>query len=361
MADHQFFTLHLAMFTKVFTIILCILTGSIVVIVLYLLSGAPNTHKNGFKRLIRPNYVKSWHSLDVGLSTYRLAGYTKNQLFVSNLTDPLMIRSIDYDISNAHIESWSFGLKDLPKTSIVRIDSPWIDIFNSKQQKIVSYRLYHDSLIKINEDSYSVKPFDDGRRISGDELLTRTLNLTLHQYTLTGIKSLPPANFENATAIEKQIDGFLCTDGMMIYDPAISKIVYVYYYRNQFVILDSGLNLLHRVRTIDTVTQAQIKVYIFSSSAVTTFKGPSMPVNKRACVWKGRLYIVSGLLADNENRKSFSNNSITDVYDLNKEKYLFSFYIPQFGPFKINDFQVYDSLLIAVQGHFIVSYQIDQR
>jgi len=59
--------------------------------------------------------------------------------------------------------------------------------------------------------------------------------------------------------LQKQIDGFFDTDGMMHYDSKLQKLVYIYYYRNQFLVADKNGNLKYRGNTIDTTSKAQLK------------------------------------------------------------------------------------------------------
>jgi hypothetical protein len=341
--------------------LLCVISGTLIVIVLYWISGTPNTHKNGFNRHIENNFITTYHFLDIGVPHYRIAGASKKQIFLTNSNNPLEIKAVDYDLNNLHSTEWFFNLPFFPANRVFSIDSPRADIFDRHSGKIHSYRIELNQPTKISEDSIHGRQFDAGLRISESKIIVRTINLPMHQHTLTKIEMPGLTATENNSVIEKQVDGYLCTDGILLYDKTTARLIYIYLYRNQFLILDSNLHLIKRARTIDTVAHSEIKIHTFKSNAVVTFETPPLTVNKKACVWRGHLYIQSGLLADNENRKTFSNNSITDVYDLKNGRYEFSFYIPHFTKYKLDEFQVYDHLLIAIQGKFIVSYLIDPR
>ncbi len=224
---------------------------------------------------------------------------------------------------------------------------------------VTTSQLFQNMLLKISTDSIRGKQFDAGLHMRNHGFLVRTFNNEVQHYTLSKIGTPYRNIFENKDAIEKQLDGYLCCDGLLMYDSSISMLIYLYFYRNEFLILDSNLQLLRKVKTVDTVSRAHINVYHSKNGRATTFGAPPVVINKKACVWKGHLFIQSGLLSDNEDRKTFSNNSVTDEYDLKTGKYIFSFYIPHYGKYKVDDFQIYDSLLIAVEGSNIVSYRIN--
>jgi hypothetical protein len=346
---------------RIANIFLCLSTGSVIVVFLYVVSGTPNTHKNGFKREIHDHYLTAWHSYDIDLMTYRFTGFTNKYVYFADVHHPQVVRIIDYDLSKTGDQDWVFVNPQLPSSATVHYDSPWIDIFLRLQNKILSARKYQEDSLKWSTGSVPGRQFDAGIRISDHSILIRTIDKDLRQYTLTKLRLPDTVVFEEKKVIEKQLDGFLSTDGMMFYDTTLSKFVYLYFYRNQFLILDSNLQLLQKARTIDTVSQAQIRIHNFKDGTLSTFDAPPLIVNRKACVWKGLLFIHSGLLADNEDRKMFSNHSIIDIYDLRTGKYLYSFYIPRAGKYKVDDFQVFDSLIISIQGHYIVSNLVNRH
>src|SRR5690606_14583445 len=44
------------------------------------------------------------------------------------------------------------------------------------------------------------------------------------------------------TILEKQVDGRFCTDGILMYDKSTRQMVYLYYYRNEYIGLDTNLH-----------------------------------------------------------------------------------------------------------------------
>src|SRR5690606_11231000 len=50
--------------------------------------------------------------------------------------------------------------------------------------------------------------------------------------------------------LQKQIDGIFDTDGMLRYNSELNRLIYVYYYRNEFITADTNLKLDYHGRTI---------------------------------------------------------------------------------------------------------------
>jgi hypothetical protein len=129
------------------------------------------------------------------------------------------------------------------------------------------------------------------------------------------------------------------------YSSVSNSLVYLYYYRNEFICADTNLNLKYRGKTIDTNTVAKIKIAKLNSRNQLTLAEPPLLVNKSACVWKNYLFVQSHLIADNENKEIFRHASVMDVYSQNKVK----------------SFKVADNHLVAIFGRYYLSYQLSPK
>ncbi len=89
---------------KIILIGFCMVAGVLLVSILYWISGAPNTHKNGFNRRINPDYITSWHSLNIGLTNYVIVGSTRYQSYMQNIDDPLVLKTVDFDLTHLTTE-----------------------------------------------------------------------------------------------------------------------------------------------------------------------------------------------------------------------------------------------------------------
>src|SRR5690606_29221831 len=97
--------------------------------------------------------------------------------------------------------------------------------------------------------------------------------------------------------------------GVLHYDPGAARLVYVYYYRNQFLCLDTNLNVQYKGRTIDTVSHAHIKVASLASEGKQTLTSPGGVVNRLSCMDGKWVYVNSKLMANNERKSEFDKVS----------------------------------------------------
>jgi hypothetical protein len=157
--------------------------------------------------------------------------------------------------------------------------------------------------------------------------------------------------------LQKQIDGVFCTDGTLTYSPEVGRLIYTYYYRNQFIVYDTNLNLDYRGHTIDTFSRAQIKVGYISSEKSKKLLDKKV-VNVQSVASGNYLFVQSNLLAKNDASDWLLNNTIIDVYDLKKNMYKFSFTLANYAGAHVRDFIVFDGNLFALYDHYLVKYDL---
>ncbi len=139
----------------------------------------------------------------------------------------------------------------------------------------------------------------------------------------------------------------------------MNLLIYLYYYRNEFICLDTNLNLLYKGSTIDTISKAQIKIVEIRSEKISTFAERPLIVNRKSCISRGWLFVNSGLKANNEERQSFDQLAVIDLYSLIDGTYQFSFYMPDPITKKMRDFIVVEKTLIALYDNYIAAYDLN--
>jgi hypothetical protein len=170
--------------------------------------------------------------------------------------------------------------------------------------------------------------------------------------------SQPPALNLAPHALVKQVDGLFCVDGMLHYNRQLNTLVYVYYYRNQFISMDTMLNVLYRGKTIDTISHARIKVAQMEAGHAITLATPPLTVNTQSCVSGNYLFVNSNLKASNEPQEHFDMASAIDVYDLRNGDYRYSFYIAHVGGKKMRNFGVTGRTLVVLHDQYAYTYDI---
>ena len=346
----------------VFITIICLAFAGLIVSILFILSKKPSNQRNNFKRLLRHStLLDEGKVLDIGYNSYYIAGLSENQVYLGNHSAPnhLLITSyavsdtqhVALDIPTDHKLAW--------KTIKVAIDSPSIFILEG-----VTPVVYHATmpLLQYTHSILSNRAFSNAVPITSTSIITRTIDPELKQNVLK--KEWMDSRFRKDVThvLDKQVDGVFCTDGMLLYNRDHMQLIYVYYRRNQFIGLDTALNTLYNGNTIDTVSQAKIKISkILSENRAVLTSPHSSVVNKHSAVDKSWLFIHSGLIADNEQKEAFERNSVIDVYTLGDQHYQFSFYLPEYAEEKFYDFAVRDNRVVALYDQYLVVYKLNPK
>lgn len=154
-------------------------------------------------------------------------------------------------------------------------------------------------------------------------------------------------------------DGGLLNDGILNFDSTTHLLVYNHYYNNRILILDTALRLKWLAHTIDTFSQFQTSATNVKGSY--TFNKPKHTLIGHASTYRGRLFVLSLLIADNEEESSFKNQSPIDIYDIKKGTYITSMYIPHFRDKRPLSFKIIDSRLIATYPDQIILYELPDQ
>jgi hypothetical protein len=343
------------------------LFGIAIVAMLYALSDSITHKHNNFVRLFPPHPVTERAVLDVKYNSYYIAGMTKNHIYFGNITAPfhlLIMNTLSADTQHVHL-----SVSDIVKPKLgflkVKIDSPFFYIMDGTSPSlfrgIINNAKHAENHWVARRFMYDSIFFTDGVPIGRSSFVLRTTHfLNKNKEDALGKESAYPPHFKLApTLLEKQIDGIFCVDGMLHYNRELKTLVYVYYYRNQYIVIDTNMNLLYRSHTIDTISKAKIKVATVSSKNARTLAAPPLTVNKHSCVFENFLFIQSNLMAKNEEKKVFDMASVIDVYSLKDKSYQFSFYIFNYNRQKLRGFKIVGDKLVAQFGQYVITYDLN--
>jgi hypothetical protein len=306
------------------------------------------TPKNGFERMIRSNILIMSDSVPL-TGIHYFAGTSSNTIFLGIRGEPVVLRL-------NHARPSTSVRFDLPAGKYkIKIDSPHV-FFEQYGYDRIFYGLLSDHKIT---DTLSIHlPLIDVEPLSKTSLAA--LTLTDEEEFVLGKKAFQEVHLFPGL-LKKQIDGTFCTDGMLKYNKQHAKLVWVYYYRNQFLCLDTSMNLQYMSKTIDTVSRANITVATIHSERARTLSSPARVVNKRVHTSGDFILVHSTLIADHEDKIHFSGNMALDVYAIQNGDYLFSFYIPKNNHQDALDFLLEENLLFVLFKDCLKIYEINFR
>lgn len=167
--------------------------------------------------------------------------------------------------------------------------------------------------------------------------------------------------------LEGQGDEFFSNDGMLKYSSKHGRLIYSHFYRGEFICLDTNLNLLYTINTIDTVRNPVIQVATRERSdemrITKSHIQSKLPrvINNNLFLDNEYIYITSELKADNEKNARWRSNQVLDVYGILNGQYRYSFYVPKYKREKLRDFVIKDNLIVCIFGDHLISYKLNQK
>lgn len=333
--------------TNIFLTIGVLFFSCLLIFVLYSMSDKPNNDKNGFVRPIEKNKVSLLAEMELKYGGYHISGATKNLIYLGNNSPIPHVLVTDYTLTDTHNIQITAPYKFGWRVMHLAIDSPHISLIDGITPLILHSTFSFAQTIRHQLNNLN---FNSYVPISPSSFIFRIYDTVVKQNILIK-ENMDSFTLKRARkTLEKQIDGIFCTDGMLLYNSHAEQLIYVYYYRNQFICLDTNLNILYKNRTIDTVSKAKIQVDTIKSENNFTLSTPPLFVNKKSCMNENWLFVNSALKGDNETIKIFNSKEAIDVYSLKDGRFHFSFYLPKYNDSKaaISEFKVFDSTIVVL-------------
>ena len=322
---------------------------------LFLVSEEIVHYENRFQRRYPHPAVTEISKAELPHNSYYIAGFEKGRIYLGNVTAPLHLLSCDYSLKDFRTEGIAVDTAGLSfSTAEVRVAEgrfyltngtvPYV--FEGSVKDWIGHRskagLKRFTLAEMLEQGMAVRTFSE----EGENIL--------------GFQPLLPGGVPkyNPKFLEKQGDGIFDTDGTLM--ASGSRFVYLYFYRNEFMVSDTSLQLLGRGRTIDTVSRAQLQVSESRSGLKQMGQAPLL-VNRRAALYNNLLFVNSQLPGKEDNAKLWKQASIIDIYNIRDGSYQFSFPLYHIEGNKLESFKVIDSCVYLINEKWIVRYDLRKK
>jgi hypothetical protein len=346
---------------KVFFSIAAVSTVSATtVILLFLWSEDIMQKENPFIRRFPQGTAARTARIDLQNMSYYVAGTGNGKVYLANRLAPLQILEADDALKTKkhftiHLDQEDFKFKAVE----VRISYPDFYLYDGTvpvvykgstsdwKAKVISNRqFYFSDILFINPQLFA---FRAQQQSTAENILA-----TISHNDNNQIKY-------NPLVLQKQNDGIFDTDGTFQYSPDQKKLVYTYYYRNEYIITNENLEVLHRAHTIDTTSKAKVKVVKIRKSGDIKLAAPPYMVNRHTTLTKNLLFVNSVLRGKYESAALWKSATVVDVYDITKQTYLLSFYVYNEEGFKMKSFFATDDALYIISGHFLLKYGFGKR
>ena len=328
---------------------------------LYISSDNLMHNENPFiRRFIQGSATKTVGT-DLNSNSQYFAGTDGNTIYLGDNQAPLHITAYDSTLKVKHHYKIQLEREDFPFRSVqVRVAPPYFYLIDGTVPVIYKGNISDwKAKLLMHDNNYY---FSKAEIIAPNKIVFRaqelkSLNNTLGTFTFSDSLQVEYA----PKLLQKQIDGFFDTDGMMHFDERLQKFIYVYYYRNQFIIADKNLELMYRGNTIDTTTHANLKIAHIKNTKQRKIASPPSTVNQLTAVSDKLLFINSKLIGRYEPKEMWKEASIVDVYNIEKNTYLSSIYIYDVNEAKVQSMLISGNNLYAIIGHYLHKYHLDKH
>lgn len=350
---HSYFQRRLRLVRIVFTMLL----GIVTVVVLFVSSEKIMHSENPFQRIYPPHPAEFLNSIDLSFNSYYLAGYSGNRIYLGNYTTPSQIMSLDINLKDQRMHKILFEPGRIP-FKIIRsyVRGNYFYLLDGSVPKIFRGNL---NSWKINTELLGSPYFSKAIPIDSNTVVVRTNKNHKFENVLGILNSGQVPKFQYLEKLlQAQNDGIFDTDGTLLYSEDSQKIVYLYFYRNEFLVADKNGLLEYRGNTIDTIKRAKIKVASLKNGTEYAISSPFFVVNSTGSVFRNLLFVHSTVKGKLENEKFWEKSFVIDVYDLSKKNYLFSFPIYHIKEGKLNSFVINKTRIYALIGNELAMYEI---
>lgn len=330
------------------------------VALLFAFSEKKMHRNNAFQRRYPHQPANEVQRFDIKYNSYYIAGITEDSIYLGNISAPLHILAVDKELRDTVSRLIKLSNKELPYRSITTI-----------VEDAVFYTL--DGTVPIIFKGNSAD-FIASTNFMGDEQFLKAKYLNDNHFAIRLFNPHTTANILGMQTIgdstvthlypnllEADSDPFFDTDGILLYNRQLQKIIYVYFYRNEFMVANNDFSLDYIGKTIDTITRAQLDVRTISSKNQRKLGNNPILVNLWAATYGKFLFIQSDRLGKYESDEIINVASIIDVYDLSDQTYKFSFYLYHLGLKKLREFEVKNLHLYALIDNYLITYKLKEK
>lgn len=304
--------------------------------------------ENNFTRRFLMHPVIGDKKIMLDNEAYYFAGNDEKMIYLGNKSYPQTLFSIDTAFHDSlRTKILPDNLEHTFRNIQVKIKAPYYYFYDGSVPVIYRGKLGED---KAQTISFNDAFFTQFVPIDSTKFALRTLSRKSKELTLAllDINATPKLKLY-PRILEKQVDGVFDVDGGLINSNNNENLLYTYNYRNQFISMDNSLNVLKRLNTIDTTTHAKIQETSLKDGR-HKLNAPPFKVNSRTNSNRNLIFIQSDLMGKHESRESWKKAVIVDVYRIDGQEYLGSFYLYKGKHANITDFWSTDKYLFVLVG-----------
>ena len=336
-----------------------VIIGISIIALLFAFSEKQIHRNNAFQRRYVPHPIKELSSIDLKYDSYYIAGVSDSIIYLGNVTAPLNIIELGISLRSKRYKKIHLEVMELPYKNIqINVISPQFYVSDGTVPIVFKGDIEDWNAKVIMKDKVYFALFSP---LDSTQFILRTIDGQTRENTIAKYYYGQKTLIKNKELLQKQGDGIFDTDGQLLLNRKLEKFIYIYFYRNEFMIFDKDLKLEYRGTTIDTISQSQLEISHLNSSNQDKLNPNAIVVNRQTTTDGNYLFINSDRLGKYEDAENLHRATIIDVYNIDLKEYSFSFYIYNYKNSKVSSFRIKDNLLITIMGNYLITYQLNDK
>jgi hypothetical protein len=327
------------------------------VTLLFAFSEKKMHRNNAFQRRYLHNPIKNSDTLELRYNSYYFAGEAGNDLFLGNLTAPKHLLQVSKNLKDTTSINIHLPKSDIPyKYPRVRIIDSIFFLFDGTVPVIHTGNM-QDWVVRntFKPEAY----FTFAEPTSSNALTIRTVSNKTGNAILgtIALDSVPKVQLK-PDILTGDLDGYFDRDGQLFFNKQLQKMLYVYYYKNEYLVMAPDLKEIQVQKTIDTIETPQIDVKELKRTQEIKLGGKSVRVNGLSTSYGNYLFVHSNRLGRYESDEILGYAAIIDIYSIPEKAYEFSFYLYHDPKEKMHSFWVIGRKIYALIGTKLYTYDI---
>lgn len=315
--------------------------------------------ENNFTRRFFVHSLQENKAILLENNNFYFAGNDDKYIYLGNKSSPQIFKKIDIIENKSYTYKINLTETKLPYTNLrLFVNAPYYYLMDgsvpiiyrgkigSTTPKIISYK-----------DAY----FSQAIAVDSSNIIIRTMDSKTKQITLGNLKIDRRKNTVKIidNLFKKQIDGVFDSDGKLQLDKKHNKILYLYSYRNQLLIMNKHLSIEKVQKTIDTISFAKLQATQLSNGQ-HKLQSPPTKVNQNMAVSGSLAFIQSEVRGKYEDLKTWQNHKIIDVYELTRNEYLGSIKVDKRKGISPSDYLYSRPFFFAIYDNQLIKYSVRQ-
>lgn len=326
----------------------------LLVIILFISSENIIKRENNFTRrfLLHPVLEDKFKTLDH--EQYYFAGSYGNNLYLGNRSYPQRITVADYNLNVVgQMKIIPDSLNHTFRNLRLQIMFPYYFLYDGTVPVIYRGKIGSQNAKTI---SYNDAYFNQMIALDSARFALRTMNRNTRQLSiaLLDIHKEPKIRLFDSI-LEKQTDGVFDSDGQLAVSDNPRRLMYVYTYRNQFIMVNHHFQVERKLHTIDTTSMAKIQVTSMSDGR-HKMSAPPLKVNQNIASVGNLAFIQSELKGKFESAEEWKKAKVIDIYRTDQQEYLGSFFIYNRRKKIMSDYEMTAPYLFVIIGNELIRY-----